>query len=58
MEDMPVVVKSLREGLGKGSGAGTGAQAHALRGAAATISAKGLYELARTMELARKNGSS
>jgi two-component system, sensor histidine kinase and response regulator len=56
LEDMPALLKSLREGLGKGSAPGTAAQAHALKGAAATVSAKALCAVAKTMELAAKAG--
>jgi HPt (histidine-containing phosphotransfer) domain-containing protein len=56
LEDMPALLRSLREGLGNGSAPGTAAQARALKGAAATVSANTLCEVAKTNELATKAG--
>jgi PAS domain S-box-containing protein len=56
IEDIPVQLNNLRMRLEEADAPGTGMQAHALKGAAATVSAKSLAAVAQAMERAGKAG--
>jgi CheY-like chemotaxis protein len=56
LHDFPALVKQLRQRLDAGDGPGAALHAHSLKGAAATVSAGGLRDLAQAMEQAGKSG--
>jgi len=56
LEDFPSQLNNLRKRLDAGDGPGAALQAHALRGAAAAVSAGGLRALAQAMERAGTAG--
>ncbi len=56
LEDFPSQLNNLRQRLGQRDAPGAALQAHAMRGAAAAISAGGLRALAQAMERAGKAG--
>ncbi len=56
LQHVPSQLVNLRKRLDAADAPGAGAQAHALRGAAATVSADGLHAIALAIELAGKAG--
>jgi PAS domain S-box-containing protein len=56
LEDFPLQLNNLRQRLDAADGPGAALQAHAMRGAAATLSAGGLRALAQAMEQAGSAG--
>ena len=56
LQDVPTLLKQLLQRLDQADGPGAALQAHSLKGAAAAVSAGGLYDLAQAMEQAGKSG--
>ncbi len=56
LADFPSQLDNLRRLVEKGDAAGAGMQAHAIKGAASTVSASGLQAIALEMEGAGKAG--